>query len=78
MKENMPTFLKQLAQYCAAVRAQREVVVHDLESGDNAEHSIVAIENGRYARKVGDGPSHGSSGRPWVASRKIAYRVAAI
>lgn len=34
-----------------------EVVVHDLRGGD-AEHTVVAIENGHVSsRKVGDGPS---------------------
>ena len=58
MKENMLTFLKQLARGIAQQFGPScEVVVHDL-SGDNAEHSIVAIENGHVThRKVGDGPS---------------------
>ena len=35
-----------------------EVVIHDLRSRD-AEHSIVAIENGHVTgRSIGDGPSH--------------------
>lgn len=58
MKENMLTFLKQLARGIAQQFGPScEVVVHDL-SGDNAEPSIVAIENGHVThRKVGDGPS---------------------
>ena len=40
-----------------ASRPSSEVVVHDLEC--DADHSIVAIENGSVSgRHVGDGPSH--------------------
>lgn len=58
MKDNMLTFLKQLAKGIAQQFGPNcEVVVHDL-SGEDPEHSIVAIENGHVThRKVGDGPS---------------------
>lgn len=50
--------LKQIARAMAAQFGPScEVVVHDL-SAQNAEHSIVHIENGHISgRKVGDGPS---------------------
>ena len=52
-------FLKQLAKGLAQqFGPQCEVVVHNL-SGQDPEHSIVAIENGHVTnRKLGDGPSH--------------------
>lgn len=52
-------FLKQLARGISAQFGSNcEVVVHDL-SDNNAESSIVAIENGHVTcRKLGDGPSH--------------------
>ena len=52
-------FLKQLAKWLAQqFGPQCEVVVHNL-SGQDPEHSIVAIENGHVTnRKLGDGPSH--------------------
>lgn len=58
MNDMMLTFLKQLAHGIALQFGPNcEVVVHDL-SGEDHEHSIVAIENGHVTnRKLGDGPS---------------------
>ena len=58
MNEETLNLLKQLAHGIAIQFGPKcEVVVHDLR-GEDAEHSIVAIENGHVThRKVGDGPS---------------------
>ena len=51
-------FFRRLAKALAAEFGEScEVLVHDLTSGD-AEHTIVAIENGHVShRQKGDGPS---------------------
>ncbi|MDD3336307.1 MAG: helix-turn-helix transcriptional regulator [Eubacteriales bacterium] len=58
MKPWMLGFLNQLATATAAQFGKNcEVVVHDL-SGENHEHTVVAIENGNISsRSIGDGPS---------------------
>jgi predicted transcriptional regulator YheO len=58
MTQHEIEFYRRLAHGIAAQFGPRcEVVVHDLEC--DADHSIVAIENGSVSgRHVGDGPSH--------------------
>ena len=86
MRKGFPTVMKAYeVNFCAKLAkgiarhfgSNCEVVVHDLYP-ENAEHSIVAIENGHVTgRRLGDGPSHvvweALKGDPRKLEDRLAY-----
>jgi len=86
MRKGFPTVMKAYeVNFCAKLAkgiarqfgSNCEVVVHDLYP-ENAEHSIVAIENGHVTgRRLGDGPSHvvweALKGDPGKLEDRLAY-----